>query len=146
MAPGSDGVGLDHPASAALDRLERGPQREPGHALPAVRSLDDETRYPPKLLGDLGVDRWCAAEWSSELVAGPELTPPDGLAVGVDENAVCAAILDERLLVLMIDDTDFRPGAELPPGRARVALKTHAPAVVPTVPARKEPLEIRPRR
>ena len=50
MAPDRDWIGFDDPASAALDRLQGGAQRQTGHALSTVLLVDDETRHPPDWL------------------------------------------------------------------------------------------------
>jgi hypothetical protein len=133
-------MGFDDPAASVSYRIQSGPQGQTGQPVAAVLLIDDKARHSPHpvraVLAAVIDDR--------KLVAGPILTPSDGLAMRVDENSVRASLVDELFFVLMIDDRHLRPGPELSSGELPSPLKEHAPAMIPAVAVREEPLEIGP--
>jgi len=140
-------MGLDEPAASVAYRIQSGAKGKTGYPVSAMLLIDDKARHPPYPLRGFR-RRWsrilAVAVDDGKLVAEPVLTPADGLAIRVDEDAMRASLVDELFLVLVIPDSHLGPGPVLFAGQPPSPLKGRTPAMVPTVASREEPLEIGP--
>jgi hypothetical protein len=93
-------VRLNQPAATLADRVERAAKRGTCDTAPALTDDGNEAVDAPAYAGaqgrDASVKASGAGQW--QFLGRAELTPPDGLPVVVDENAVCSPGVDERAL------------------------------------------------
>ena len=104
----------------------------------------DAPAYAGTQARDASVEACDAGKW--QLLGRAELAPPDGLAVVVDENAVCSPCDDERALFGLVLGQRRRSVREPLGVEVAPALVQHAGAERPTSPGSEQALEVGPRR
>ncbi len=139
-------VRLHKPAATLADRLERAAKRGTCDTAPAPTNdgneAGDAPAYPGTQGRDASVQTSGAGQW--QLLGRAELAPPDGLAVVVDENAVCSPGVNESALFGLVLGQGRRSVWEPLGVEVATALVQHAGAERPTSPGREQALEVGP--
>ena len=146
--PPADRITLNNTATLLLNRFERGLQRGASDSTVAVLLEHCKTCDSPQLLpADFTRERGVFARIvdARKLFARAVLTPADRLAVGVDEDSVRAAFIDESLLLPLVPRAPLGAGSQpFTLGQAARPVKMHAHAEVEAVPLREKLHKIRP--